>query len=422
MKKILVVTYYWPPSGGAGVQRWLKFSRYLPQSDWEPVILTVDPAFATYPALDPSLEYDIPDRLKVHRVKAKDWFRLYAKDKSKVPSAGFARNHDDSLKGRLSRFIRGNLFIPDPRRGWNRFAFREAVRIIHREGINTVVTTSPPHSSQLIGLRIKKVMPEIKWIADLRDPWTDIYYYDLFYPTLIARSIDRYYEKKVLKKADILITVGHNLAETYISKNEGIREKFRIIPNGYDEEDFTRADYRFPDRFTITYTGTLSEAYPVDGLLDALNRLKNNGHDFLLRFVGFVPEGIKARIMRSVGHDRTEFISYTDHKKAVKYIAESSLLLLVIPDHKKNRAITSGKIFEYIATLKPILYIGPADGDAAFHLKACGHDAIFSGKNSGEISRYIERRMKEAEPRLNKAHPEYSRKILALNLGRVLNE
>ena len=157
MKKVLVVTYYWPPSGGAGVQRWLKFSKYLPETGWQPIILTTDPAYAVYPALDASLEKDVPEYIRVHRTTATDWFRFYRGDKSKVPSAGFATNKDDSLKGKISRFIRGNFFIPDPRKGWNRYAFKKACELIEQEGIKHIITTSPPHSTQLIGLKLKKI-------------------------------------------------------------------------------------------------------------------------------------------------------------------------------------------------------------------------------------------------------------------------
>src|SRR5664280_218580 len=138
LSKVLIITYYWPPSGGAGVQRWLKFSKYLPQFGWEPVILTVDPEFASYPAIDHSLEKEIPRGINVYRKKATDWFRIY--EKSKVPSAGFAKNSDDTIKGKISRFIRGNFFIPDPRRGWNKFAFKKACEIIEKEEIRHIIT------------------------------------------------------------------------------------------------------------------------------------------------------------------------------------------------------------------------------------------------------------------------------------------
>ena len=191
--RVLIITYYWPPGSGAGVQRWLKFAKYLPALGWEPVILTVDPEYAAFPATDDSLLNEISTGLEIHKTKARDWFRIYRKDKTKIPSAGFAANDNNSFTGKIIKFIRGNFFIPDPRRGWNRHAFREACRLIETGEIKHVITTSPPHSTQLIGLSLRKKYPAVKWIADLRDPWTDIYYYDQFYHTTIARKIDELY-------------------------------------------------------------------------------------------------------------------------------------------------------------------------------------------------------------------------------------
>jgi glycosyltransferase involved in cell wall biosynthesis len=420
MNKVLIVTYYWPPAGGAGVQRWLKFSKYLPQSGWEPIILTVNPSYATYPAIDPTLDRDLPASLKVYKTKSTDWFRLYKKDKSKIPSGGFANNIDRSVKGLLSRFIRGNFFIPDPRRGWNRHAVKEAVSIILKERISAVITTSPPHSSQLIGLKLKKIFPGIQWIADLRDSWTDIYYYELFYPTFISKMIDRHYEKSVLKNADKIITVGHNLAENFKLKIQGIERKMHLLSNGYDEEDFTGIKYEFPSRFIINYTGTLSEAYPVDSLLSALNTIKNSGKDFLLQFVGYVPEVIKEKILKNLGTDKTEFIPYTEHKKAINYMCRSSMLLLIIPENRNNRTITPGKVFEYIAAQKPVLYIGPPDGDAAYHLSKSRPDGLFETKDIDGIVKYVSLEMSRSGKIIPDPHPEYSRKILSQKLGSIL--
>lgn len=420
MRRLLVITYYWPPAGGAGVQRWLKFSKYLPQSGWEPVILTVDPQFAAYPALDASLARDIRENIEVYRTKATDWFRLYASDKSKVPSGGFAVNPDNSPKGKISRFIRGNFFIPDPRRGWNKFAFKKACELIETREISHIVTTSPPHSTQLIGLHLKKRFPEITWIADLRDAWTDIYYYKLFYPSKISAAIDAGYERRVLSNADRIIIVGKNLAETFSSKIKEAGGKIRIIPNGYDEDDFKSVQMTLPERFTITYIGTISEAYPINAFIKALSAIEKSGHDFLLRFVGNIPGEMKTRIEGSVSREKTKFLSYAEHPEAIKLLASSSLLLLIIPSTKKENAITPGKLFEYIATGKPVLYIGPVDGDPAGHLKLCGHSGIFSGKNPDEIEEFILNTMRSGDAGSLNKHPEYSRKVLTQKLGEVL--
>ena len=267
MNKVLIITYYWPPSGGAGVQRWLKFSKYLPEFGWEPVILTVDPRYAAFAVTDNSLIDDIPSSLRVYSTPATDYFRIYGKNRSKIPSAGFANSLNNTLKEKVLRFIRGNFFIPDPRKGWNKFAFKKACELIESEGINHVITTSPPHSTQLIGLKIRKKYKNIKWIADLRDPWTDIYYYNQFYHTSIAKHIDSGLERRVLTNADRIITVGESLKSSFSLKVKGIENKTEVITNGYDEDDFRHVSYFPSEIFTISYIGTLSEVYPVNGFL-----------------------------------------------------------------------------------------------------------------------------------------------------------
>jgi glycosyltransferase involved in cell wall biosynthesis len=389
MNRVLIITYYWPPSGGAGVQRWLKFSKYLPQFGWDPVILTIDPEYASYPAIDNSLESDIPSGIKVFRTKATDWFRVYGKDKSRVPSSGFANNMDHSLKGKILRFIRGNFFIPDPRRGWNRYAIAKASELIEKEGIKHVITTSPPHSTQLIGLVLKKRFPMIKWIADMRDPWTDIYYYNLFYPSCISKRIDLNYERSVLKNADIITTVGPSLGKYFELKVPGIGNKIKIIHNGYDEADFENVKAEVCDRFTISYTGTISESYPVEGFAKAIQAVKSKGNDILLKFTGLISEKYKEHFISVIGENNLEFIPYSDHKTAIRQMLSSSIQLLVITRHPGNKSIMTGKLFEYIASGKPVLCLGPVDGDAAQILESTGYGKCFEYDDKDGISDFI---------------------------------
>lgn len=419
--KILIITYYWPPSGGAGVQRWLKFAKYLPSTGWYPVVVTVKPEYAAYPFRDESLADEIPVDVEVRRTKATNYFSFYSKDPSKIPSGGFANNPGKGLKNTISRFLRGNLFIPDPRRGWNRYAFREASRLIEEEGITHIITTSPPHSTQLIGLRLKKKYPGIKWIADLRDAWTDIYYYDHFYPTAIAKSIDSYYEKSVIQCADKIITVGNNLSQMFSSKAGWVSSKFAVLPNGFDEEDFEGIRNTDPERFTITYVGTLSEIYPTEGFFRALGELEKEGKDFIVRFVGSLPSETKEKIRSLIGSEKTDFISYTEHPNAIRLMASSSLLVIIIPETKESRAITPGKVFEYIAVQKPVLYIGPFDGDAVFHLKHCGYNAIFEPGESDKIHDFLNMMIETNPETRYYNHLEYSRRTLTNTLAGILN-
>lgn len=419
--KILIITYYWPPSGGAGVQRWLKFTKYLPSSGWLPVVLTVKPEFAAYPFKDTSLYGEIPLDAEIYRTKAINYFSLYNKDQSKIPHSGFASGSDKSRRNIISRFIRGNFFIPDPRKGWNRYAFRKASELIKIENISLIITTSPPHSTQLIGLKLKRKFPHIKWVADLRDPWTDIYYYDMFKPSLLAKWADREMEKNVLTKADTIITVGQTLAAILGSKGEKISQKIHILPNGYDEEDFEGILPITPDKFTITYVGSLSPAYPVNGLIEAVKGLRVNDKPVSLKFVGTVPEPIQELFPVDEEGNRPDFIQYCEHPEAIRYMMESTMLLLIIPDHPSNKSILTGKIFEYLATGKPVLLLGPADGDAAQLMVKSGYQGIFDYNDVQGIRSFIRKVAEGRQVTRSGHHLEYSRRALAVKLGDLLN-
>ena len=389
MQKVLIVTYYWPPGSGAGVQRWLKFSKYLPQFGWEPVILTIDPDYAAYPAIDNSMNKEVPENLIVYRTKARDYFRFYKKDKSKIPSSGFASDEEKGFKSLITRFIRGNFFIPDPRIGWNRYAFKKACEIIETQKISHLITTSPPHSTQLIGLKLKRKYPAIKWIADLRDPWTDIYYYNEFYPTWLSQTIDSSFEKSVLQSADRIITVGKSLKELFGLKIPGHESKIEVIINGFDEEDFAGLVASEPGIFTISYIGTLSGSYPIIGFLNALKAFGGSGRNFRLKFVGTVSPKQKETILSSSSGSKTEFVKYASHSAAIRYMLDSSALLLIIPDHKSGRSIITGKLFEYIASGRPVICIGPAGGDAAEIIANHSAGRTFHYSEEGRINDYL---------------------------------
>jgi len=420
MNRVLIITYYWPPGGGAGVQRWLKFAKYLPEYGWEPVILTVDPDFAAYPAIDKSLNEDVSEITRVYRTKATDWFRVYPGKKSEIPSAGFAKNMDNTLKGTILRFIRGNFFIPDPRRGWNRFAFKKACDLIETENISHIVTTSPPHSTQLIGLKLRKKYSGIKWIADLREPWTDIYYYHLFYPTIIPKAIDRYYERSVLKDADLITTVGPSIANHFRAKKAAAPEKIRVLYNGYDDSDFMDIEMQKPDNFSIAYTGTLSESYPVDGFLMAIRSLRSKGAGISLKFTGIVSDRLKGELESAAGSNTIEFIPYSDHRKAIENMVSASLLLLVIAKHPANKSFLSGKIFEYMASGRPILCLGPPDGDAADIIRRYNAGKCFDYSDDTNIEDYI--LSVRSHPGTDKRNPpvEFSRRFLTGELVKLL--
>jgi glycosyltransferase involved in cell wall biosynthesis len=416
MKRVLIITYYWPPGGGAGVQRWLKMARYLPEYGIEPVILTVQPEYATYPVTDLSLLHDIPPTLEVHRTKATDYFRMFSRDKSAVPSAGFAGQGKPSLMEKLARFVRGNFFIPDPRKGWNSFAYKKACELVKSQ----YISTSPPHSTQLIGLKLKKKFPAINWIADLRDPWTDIYYYSEFYPTFPARLADRRYEKSVITRADTIISVGKRLSQLYSDRYPSTAEKFRVIPNGFDAADFAGLIPIVPERFTITYVGTLSQSYNIVALAEALALLHKSGKDFVLRFTGMVSDQQKRLLLEKLPTENLIFNAYCYHSEAVKEVLSASLLLLLIPEHKSSRVILTGKLFEYIATGKPVLSIGPVDGDAVDLVNTLSNGKAVDFNDSDGLTNFITAAMDGSLPAREYLPESFSRKSGAAALATIL--
>ena len=375
MKKVLLITYYFPPSGGAGVQRWLKTINYLPKAGVETIVLTVDPAVASYPQIDESLCNDVPSGIKIYRTHTREILSFYKKvsPKKEVPYGGFANEPNPNLIQKISRFIRGNFFLPDPRRGWNKYALAKAKEIIETEAIETIVTTSPPHSTQLIGLELKRLYPHLKWVADLRDPWTDIYYNEDLYPTRWAKKRNLRYERSVLLGADQIITVSEECKRLFAEKAD-VAEKIAVVPNGYDTKDFIQLGVRSEELGVtgvasnlkiLSYIGVMAPQYD----LEPLKSLVQGRNDILLRFVGVVSDEIRKEI-ESWGV-QTEFVSYVSHGKAIEYMQASDALMLFIPNVPNNEGILTGKLFEYLAAGRKILLFGPKYGDAMRLINEC---------------------------------------------------
>jgi glycosyltransferase involved in cell wall biosynthesis len=368
-KKVLIITYYWPPAGGPGVQRWVKFVKYLSQKGYELFVITVDEKQASYAFLDNSYNADIPLSIRVYRTPTRELYSLYLRltGRKNVPFSGFVQEGKVTGKEKLVRFLRTNFFIPDPRKGWNTYAIRKACSIIPKEGITHVITSGPPQSSHLIGLRLKKKFPDLNWLADFRDPWTRVFFYDQLGHSPYSRFRHDKLEKRVLTKADQIIVVSASMKKDFISDHaETNPEKISIIPNGYDEEDFSVDHPQTDFPFTITYTGTLADNYRIEHLLNIVSDInfKQPG-SIRFRFIGEICEKYLKMITRLIREKDYEIIPLLPHRQAVEYMLRSHLLLLVIPDAPKNESILTGKLFEYLAARRPILGIGPVHGDAA---------------------------------------------------------
>ena len=419
MKKVLIITYYWPPSGGSGVQRWLKFVKYFRDFGIEPIVLTVAPEFAALPNIDESLEHEIPAGIEVHKTCAKSPFGFYKKiKKGTIPNSGFAGEGKANLFDNLFRFIRGNFFIPDARIGWNKFALEKARELIHLHAIDTVITSSPPHSTQLIGLQLKKEF-NLKWLADLRDPWTEIYYNKLLFRTNWAKKIDYRYEQACLQNADTLIVVSEDIKRRFGEARETILEKTHVIPNGFDEEDFSHERTKNDAGIKyISYVGNLGLQYPIEEFLKTFSELVKVDQLWRIRFVGNVSDVVNTEIQKLGLEKWVEFIPYVEHKKAVEYMINSDLLLLIIPNTENNKGILTGKLFEYIATGNPIIYIGPEDGDALEILKKTEGISYLNFNSEKNIIPFCSSVLKKSEKSKQINHV-YSRRNLAETFAKL---
>jgi glycosyltransferase involved in cell wall biosynthesis len=366
MKRVLIVTYYWPPSGGPGVQRWLKFVKYMRKFNIEPVVVTVDEKKASYPVFDPSLISEIPEGIKVYRTDSFEPLKLFSSvfKKEKVPYAGIPDRDKMSFIGKTSLYIRANYFIPDARKGWNKYAFRKCCEIIESEKIDAVITSSPPHSTQLIGLELKKKYG-LKWLADLRDPWTEIYYYHKLHHSEKAKRKDLQYETDVLNQSDFVTVTSEQTGMRFAAKIAGDKNKISVITNGYDDEDFSGVKVIPTKEFTITFLGTINIQFGIEHFVEAIQQLKIKFPAIPLRikFVGNMDIALK-QLLESKIADSLELLEYVPHKESVQHICNSQLLLLVIPKGK-NEGTVPGKTFEYMAAKRNILCLAPQDSSAS---------------------------------------------------------
>ncbi len=429
IKKIMIIVYYWPPSGGSGVQRWVKLAKYLVEQGIQVHVLTVDENSASYQQTDLSLLEEVHPGIIVTKTRSFEIINAFAGifGKNKVPSAGFYNLDRKSFVHNLGLIIRSSFFIPDPRRGWNRYAFRKASQIIKEEGIKTVITSSPPHSSQLIGLRLKKRF-NIEWIADLRDPWTDIFYYKLLRHTFLSRKIDRHYELTVLRKADRIFTVSQKLKEIFVLKDSRIdAEKISIIPNGFDEDDFKNcaAVDREKD-FVIGYTGTISGQYEPWGFLNAFHNLvRQTDGRAKLEITGTIAPGIISYIEKLGISDFVTIKAPVPHKDIPGLLCRKSALLLVLPRVSHADLILTGKLFEYMASGRPIILVGPKNGDAAGILKECASGESFEWDSESELAEHLKWLKNQHEKGMlvvpkNENLEKYSRRKQAMNISKIL--
>lgn len=424
-KKVLIITYYWPPSGGAGVQRWLKFVKYLPKNGWEPVIFTVDNG--EYPSIDESLENDIPDGIEV--IKSKIWepYSFYKKftgrKKDELINAGFLKERKKAVfLERLSVWVRGNFFIPDARKFWIKPSTRILSSYLKDNSIDVVISSGPPHSTHLIAKNIN-VNYNLPWIADFRDPWTNI---DFYNDLMLSKFADRKHkrlEKLVLSSADIILTVGKTLA---LELSQLGAKRVEVIENGYDKSDLNKGVInQLDDKFSIAHIGTFSPSRNNQTLWKALSELVKEDDFFSnkleLKLIGKIDYSVTESLKKYELESFVNHIPYLSHDLVINQQMSSHLLLLMVNNTPNAKGIVTGKIFEYMASNRPTLVIGPSDGDVAEIVSKC---------NAGVICDFDDiKKMKLSildvfyKRQVNDPSIEnYSREALTMRLSNMLND
>ncbi|MDX1636834.1 MAG: glycosyltransferase family 4 protein [Balneolaceae bacterium] len=428
-RNALLVTYYWPPSGGAGVQRPLKFAKYLPRFNVIPFVLTVENP--TYPIIDETLVEDVPDEGRVFQSKTCEPFSLYARltgrsvEDSTKPTIQLASG---GWKTKLSAWIRSNLFLPDARAGWLLTARHKALEITRNHKIDTIITTGPPHSVHFAGRYVKK-QTGIQWIADFRDPWTGVYYNKLMPRTRLASAIDKKMERSVLSSADEVIVISDSMADI---QRDILARPYHVIPNGFDPDDFDiPADDPEYDgnrgensRFLIRFVGSVRDGAIPEGFLKALAAVQDRSK-FRMEFIGNAHPSLQRWIERLGLQDSVELKSYVPHEEAIRAMCRADLLLLSISKTPGSELILTGKLFEYLGSGTPVLFLGTTSGDAADVIREVGQGACFEHDQVREITRFLEEfdstiARSLSKPRGDRQHP-YSRIRLTEQLAELIH-
>ncbi len=389
MPKVLVITYYWPPAGGPGVQRWLSFTRYLAEFGFQPVVFIPDDPH--YPIKDESLLDDIPEGLPIYRQKIIEPYSLaktlFGK-KADTISSGIIKEESQSWSERLMIWIRGNLFIPDARKFWVGPASKKILKIIRDEQIETLITTGPPHSIHLIGLEVK-LQTEIRWVADFRDPWTSIGYHQKLNLGSAAQKKHKRLESLVLNKADKIITTSQTTRDEFCRITT---KPITVITNGY-ESSASMEDISLDQEFTLSYIGSLLSGRNPTNLWKVISELidENPGlsKQINIKIVGLIGEDVLKSLDQYGLKDHTTLIPYVSHQEARAYQRSSQVLLLLEIDRSECKGIIPGKLFEYMSAKRPILAIGPVDWEAGHMVENTQTGVYFTHKASETLKRQI---------------------------------
>ena len=425
LKKILIVTYYWPPSGGPGVQRWLKFVKYLPDFGVQPIVYI--PQNPTYPIVDENLVKEVSDKaiiLKKNIFEPYQVASFLSKNKTKKMNSGIIPNHKkQSFLDKTLLWIRGNLFIPDARVFWVKPSVAYLEKYIVENNIETIVTSGPPHSLHLIGLELKQKL-DIKWFADFRDPWTTIGYHKSLRLSRFAAKKHKALEHQVLNTADTIIVTSKTTKTEFQAITT---QPIAVITNGYDTEEVGKQT--LDSKFSLAHIGSfLSERNPLilwKSLVELLNEIPDFKSHLEVKLIGAVSQEVLETITKYKLDPFLNNLGYVSHKEAVAQQRKSQVLLLIEIDSDDTRSIIPGKLFEYMVSGRPIIAIGPQNSDFAEIITNTNTGVFFDYSEKMKLksvildfyNQFLEGKLQSNGVGLQK----YSRKSLTKELAQLLN-
>jgi len=434
MQKVLILTYYWPPSGGAGVQRWLKFVKYMRTFGWEPIVYTVNNG--EMPVIDESLVKEIPENIQVLKTNIWEPYLIYKKfigrkKNDKINASFLSENKKPGLTEKISVWIRGNFFIPDARMFWIKPSVKYLDDFIKKENIHYIISSGPPHSMHLIALGLKQKFPNIKWVADFRDPWTNIDFYEKLMLSKRADNQHHRMEMEVLKNADRVVSIGQYMTdeftEMYKKSKNNPTDKFKTISNGYDDTDLVKKQIEKDIKFSLAHIGTLVKDRNPLVLWRVLKRLIETNPQFKaqleIKLVGKVDIAVKEQIIEMGLDSFVNKVDYLPHNQVIEEQQKSRVLLLLVNNTKNAKGILTGKFFEYMASGSPILAIGPIEGELAEIMKNTGTGLITDFEDELGLEKNILSLFEGQQLNRNKEKIElYSRKNLTKQLCTLLDE
>ena len=381
-KKILIITYYWPPAGGPGVQRWLKFVKYLPDFGIQPIVYV--PENPSYPIIDENLISEVSEKAIIIRQPIFEPYAFaafFSKNKTKKISSGIIPNSKkQSFLDKMLLWIRGNVFIPDARVLWVKPSVSFLEKYIQENNIETIITSGPPHSLHLIGLELKQKCT-INWLADFRDPWTTIGYHKALKLSSFAAKKHKKLEHKVLNSADVIIVTS----ETTKTEFQAITAKpIQVITNGYDAENIEKQ--KLDTKFSLAHIGSLLSERNPTFLWQCLSELiqENSIFEaiFELKLIGAISPEVVETINDFGLSKYVNNLGYVSHREALIQQRKSQVLILIEINSEDTKSIIPGKLFEYMVSERPIIGIGPEGADFS---------KIIKETNTGVFVNYAEK-------------------------------